>query len=104
LLRELGDLQNIYESKGGYNVEHEAGVILSGLGFAESDFQRTIAEFSGGWQTRIALAKLLFINPDILILDEPTNHLDLETQRWFETYLKRYQALFCSPTRPCLSE
>ena len=90
LLKELGELQESYESKGGYDSEHEAKMILSGLGFTESDFKRTISEFSGGWQTRIELARLLFINPDILLLDEPTNHLDLETQRWFEGYLKRY--------------
>jgi ATP-binding cassette subfamily F protein 3 len=90
LLKELGELQNIYESKGGYDSEHEAKIILSGLGFAEADFGRALSEFSGGWQTRIELARLLFLNPDILLLDEPTNHLDLETQRWFENYLKRY--------------
>ncbi|MDD4859488.1 MAG: ATP-binding cassette domain-containing protein [Dehalococcoidales bacterium] len=91
LLKELGELQYLYESRGGYDSEHQAKIILSGLGFTESDFGRTLSEFSGGWQTRIALARLLFLNPDILLLDEPTNHLDLETQRWFESYLKRYQ-------------
>ena len=90
LLRELGELQHAFESSGGYNAEHEARIILSGLGFAESDFNRPLSEFSGGWLTRIELAKLLFLNPDLLILDEPTNHLDLETQRWFENYLKSY--------------
>jgi ATP-binding cassette subfamily F protein 3 len=90
LLNELGELQYLYESKGGYHSEHEAKMILSGLGFAESDFGRALSEFSGGWQTRIELARLLFLNPDILLLDEPTNHLDLETQRWFENYLKHY--------------
>ncbi len=90
LLRELGELQHAFESSGGYNAEHEARIILSGLGFAESDFYRPLSEFSGGWLTRIELAKLLFLNPDLLILDEPTNHLDLETQRWFEEYLKSY--------------
>ncbi len=91
LLEELGDVQNAYEAGGGYDAEHEAGVILAGLGFAESDHGRAISEFSGGWQTRIELAKLLFQNPDVLILDEPTNHLDLETQRWFERYLRTYR-------------
>jgi len=90
LLKELGELQSLYESKGGYNSEHEAEIILSGLGFAESDFGLALSAFSGGWQTRIELARLLFLNPDILLLDEPTNHLDLETQQWFEGYLKRY--------------
>ncbi len=90
LLKELGELQALYEAKGGYSSEHEAKIVLSGLGFAESDFGRDLSEFSGGWQTRIELARLLFLNPDILLLDEPTNYLDLETQRWFESYLKRY--------------
>jgi len=91
LLRDLGELQNEFESSGGYNAEHEARIILSGLGFAESDFYRPLSEFSGGWQTRVELAKLLFLNPDLLILDEPTNHLDLETVSWFENYLKGYR-------------
>lgn len=90
LLKELGELQHLYEAKGGYDSEHEAKIVLSGLGFAELDFGRALSEFSGGWQTRIELARLLFLNPDILLLDEPTNYLDLETQRWFENYLKRY--------------
>ncbi len=90
LLRKLGELQSLYEVKGGYTSEHEAKIILTGIGFARADFDRPLSEFSGGWRTRIELARLLFLKPDILLLDEPTNYLDLETQRWFETYLKRY--------------
>jgi ATP-binding cassette subfamily F protein 3 len=90
LMRELGNVQHEFESSGGYSAEHEAEVILAGLGFLPSDFNRQLVEFSGGWLTRIELAKLLFLNPDLLILDEPTNHLDLETTRWFENYLKNY--------------
>ncbi len=90
MLRELGELQHAFEASGGYDAEHEARIILSGLGFAESDFSRPLSEFSGGWRIRVELAKLLFLNPDLLILDEPTNHLDLETTRWFEHYLKSY--------------
>ncbi len=105
MLEELGELQSNYESRGGYDSEHEAKIILSGLGFAGSDFGRAPSEFSGGWQTRIELARLLFLNPDILMLDEPTNHLDLETQRWFESYLKRYHGavLFTSHDRAFLN-
>jgi len=90
LLEELGELQHEFELSGGYDIEHEARIILSGLGFAEADFNRSLSEFSGGWLTRVELAKLLFLNPDILILDEPTNHLDLEAIRWFEGYLGSY--------------
>ena len=90
LLDELGELQHEFELTGGYDAEYQARIILSGLGFAEPDFTRRLSELSGGWLTRVELAKLLFINPDVLILDEPTNHLDLETTRWFENYLKRY--------------
>ncbi len=90
MLRKLGELQSLYEAKGGYSSEHEAKIVLAGMGFAPSDFERPLSEFSGGWRTRIELARLLFLSPDILLLDEPTNYLDLETQRWFETYLKRY--------------
>jgi ATP-binding cassette subfamily F protein 3 len=91
LLRELGELQHKYETAGGYSIEHEAEVVLSGLGFRISDFNRQLSEFSGGWLMRVALAKLLVLNPDMLLLDEPTNHLDLESCLWFEEYLKSYQ-------------
>ncbi|MBT4511854.1 MAG: ABC-F family ATP-binding cassette domain-containing protein [Chloroflexi bacterium] len=91
LLRELGELQHQYEAAGGYDAEYESKVILSGLGFSESDFNRPLNEFSGGWLMRAALAKLLLLNPDLLLLDEPTNHLDLESCMWFEEYLKSYQ-------------
>ena len=91
ILKELGELQHKFEVAEGYNVEYQAKIILSGLGFAETDFSRPLSEFSGGWLMRVELAKLLFLNPDLLILDEPTNHLDLESTRWFENYLKTYK-------------
>ena len=91
LLRELGDLQHKFETSGGYSIEHEAEVVLSGLGFKTGDFHRPLSEFSGGWLMRVSLAKLLVLNPDMLLLDEPTNHLDLESCLWFEEYLKSYQ-------------
>ncbi|MBM3143170.1 MAG: ABC-F family ATP-binding cassette domain-containing protein [Chloroflexi bacterium] len=90
LLHGLGELQHEFEAAGGYNAEHEAKVVLSGLGFKESDFNRPLAEFSGGWQMRAALAELLFLSPDLLLLDEPTNHLDIESCIWFENYLTAY--------------
>jgi ATP-binding cassette, subfamily F, member 3 len=91
LLAELGELQHRYEAVGGYNVEHDAEVILCGLGFKTTDYYRPLSEFSGGWLMRVTLAKLLVLNPDMLLLDEPTNHLDLESCLWFEDYLKSYQ-------------
>jgi ATP-binding cassette subfamily F protein 3 len=91
LLRQLGELQHSYELAGGYTVRHEAQTILSGLGFKQSDYQRPLSEFSGGWLMRAELAKLLLIKPDLLLLDEPTNHLDLEAQIWFEKYLASYR-------------
>ncbi|MFO8009981.1 MAG: ATP-binding cassette domain-containing protein [Dehalococcoidia bacterium] len=90
-IRELGELQQQFEAVGGYDAEHEAKIILSGLGFAESDFSRPMNEFSGGWLMRAELAKLLLLNPDVLLLDEPTNHLDIESCVWFEEYLQSYQ-------------
>jgi ATP-binding cassette subfamily F protein 3 len=91
ILRELGELQHRYEAAGAYNLEHEAGNILSGLGFLPSDFTRPLHVFSGGWIMRAELAKLLLIEPDLLLLDEPTNHLDLEACIWFEKYLSGYR-------------
>ncbi len=75
---------------GGYNMEALAGSVLHGLGFSQSDLQRPCEEFSGGWQMRIALAKLLLRRPRLLLLDEPTNHLDLEARNWLEDFLRAY--------------
>ncbi|HOO90010.1 MAG TPA: ABC-F family ATP-binding cassette domain-containing protein [Syntrophales bacterium] len=90
-LDEMGQAQSILEHRGGYNIEMRVQQILSGLGFKETDMSRMTEEFSGGWQMRIALAKLLLREPTILLLDEPTNHLDMESLEWLEGYLKSYQ-------------
>ncbi len=90
LLAEYGRLQERFESLGGYTVEAEARSVLGGLGFREKDFDRDAEEFSGGWQMRLALAKLLLKRPDVLLLDEPTNHLDLESVTWLEGFLRAY--------------
>ncbi|MDP2982797.1 MAG: ATP-binding cassette domain-containing protein [Candidatus Latescibacter sp.] len=90
LLSELEEIETRYEHAGGYSIEHEAKVILSGLGFGEKDHQRPVSEFSGGWLMRAGLAKLLLREPDLLLLDEPTNHLDLDAIIWFEKYLRQY--------------
>ncbi|HEY6446779.1 MAG TPA: ABC-F family ATP-binding cassette domain-containing protein [Acidobacteriaceae bacterium] len=73
-----------------YALDAEVGTVLTGLGFAKEDWTRRTEEFSGGWQMRVALAKLLLEQPDLLLLDEPTNHLDLETRNWLENYLSTW--------------
>ena len=90
LLEEMGKLQHHLEHRQGYSIEARCKQILSGLGFSERDFARMTDEFSGGWQMRIELAKLLLREPTILLLDEPTNHLDLESLEWLESYLQSY--------------
>ena len=92
LLEEYGKLRNRYEARDGYNIESKAHRVLFGLGFHEQDLTRSTDEFSGGWQMRISLAKLLLRQPDLLLLDEPTNHLDLESVRWLENFLRSYSA------------
>ncbi len=79
-----------FHAQDGYALDAQVGAVLGGLGFAKADWSRQTEEFSGGWQMRIALAKLLLAKPDLLLLDEPTNHLDLETRTWLETYLRTY--------------
>ena len=90
LVEELGKVQHSIEHQEGYNIETRIKLILSGLGFTEHDLNRMTEEFSGGWQMRIELAKLLLLEPSILLLDEPTNHLDIESLEWLENYLQSY--------------
>jgi ATP-binding cassette subfamily F protein 3 len=77
-----------------YTLDSQVGAVLGGLGFAKEDWDRKTEEFSGGWQMRIALAKLLLQKPSLLLLDEPTNHLDLESRNWLENYLHDYPNAF----------
>jgi ATP-binding cassette subfamily F protein 3 len=82
--------QDRFHALNGYALDAQVGAVLTGLGFTKGDWSRQTDEFSGGWQMRIALAKLLLAKPNLLLLDEPTNHLDLETRNWLEDYLKTY--------------
>ena len=90
MLERFGHLQEEFRLKGGYSMEAEVGGVLRGLGFLPSDWERECGEFSGGWQMRIALARLLLKKPNVLLLDEPTNHLDIEARNWLEGYLQAY--------------
>ncbi|NCN40955.1 ABC-F family ATP-binding cassette domain-containing protein [bacterium] len=91
VLEKYGELQAEFEASGGYALEAQAEEILTGLGFAPEDQSRPVESFSGGWKMRIALAKILLINPDLLLMDEPTNHLDIESIMWLEGWLKNFK-------------
>lgn len=91
LIHNLGDIHHRMEEVGYYSINSEIEKVLIGLGFNEKDFSKLTSAFSGGWQMRIALAKLLLSNHEILLLDEPTNHLDLDSLEWLISYLKGYK-------------
>ncbi|MCP3931527.1 MAG: ATP-binding cassette domain-containing protein [Bacteroidetes bacterium] len=91
LLEELSETSHRFTVMDGDVIEAKTTKVLKGLGFKDNDFHRNISEFSGGWQMRIELAKLLLSHPDYLLLDEPTNHLDIESIIWLEQFLKEYQ-------------
>jgi len=88
LIHKLDRLQRQFEGLDGYGLESRIEKIMPDLGFAQEDGDRLVSAFSGGWQMRMSLGKILLQKPDLLLLDEPTNHLDLETIEWLETYLK----------------
>jgi ATP-binding cassette subfamily F protein 3 len=87
LLDRYGNAQEEFEHRGGYDLESRAQAVLTGLGIGPDDYNRPVESFSGGWKMRIALARILTINPDVLLLDEPTNHLDVESIVWLEQWL-----------------
>ncbi len=90
ILNDHADLSTRFEILGGSSMQADTERVLKGLGFKQKDFQRLVDEFSGGWQMRIELAKMLLQRPDYLLLDEPTNHLDIESIIWLENFLKDY--------------
>jgi ATP-binding cassette subfamily F protein 3 len=93
LIEDMGDITDRLHHLGGHTTQADAEKVLSGLGFKPSDMTRLTDEFSGGWQMRIELAKMLLREPDLLLLDEPTNHLDIESILWLEDFLNNYQGM-----------
>ncbi|WBO82845.1 ABC-F family ATP-binding cassette domain-containing protein [Hymenobacter yonginensis] len=91
LVEKLADLQERFESLGGYTMQARTEEILEGLGFTTEELQRPLKLFSGGWRMRVMLAKILLQQPSLLLLDEPTNHLDLPSIKWIENYLAGYE-------------
>lgn len=91
VLEEYGELQAEFERLGGYDLDSRVAEILTGLGILPEDHHRDTGTFSGGWKMRIALAKILALNPDVLLMDEPTNHLDLESIVWLEEWLRNFK-------------
>ncbi|MFA6925082.1 MAG: ABC-F family ATP-binding cassette domain-containing protein [Bacteroidales bacterium] len=90
LIHQLDEANNRFQLIGGNNIDENIEKVILGLGFLRKDFERNIKEFSGGWQMRIEIAKLLLKKHDVLLLDEPTNHLDIESIQWLEEYLDNY--------------
>lgn len=91
VLEHYGELQAEFERLGGYDLDSRAAEIVTGLGFPPEDHGRDVGTYSGGWKMRIALAKILILNPDVLLMDEPTNHLDLESIVWLEAWLTSFR-------------
>lgn len=91
ILEEYGEKQSQFEAMGGYDLESRAAAILTGLGIGPDDYHRPTESFSGGWKMRIALARILALQPDVLLMDEPTNHLDLESILWLEEWIANFE-------------
>ena len=91
LLERYGEAQAEFETRGGYDLEARAKEILTGLGVKPENHDKLIETFSGGWKMRIMLAKILALNPDVLLADEPTNHLDMESIIWLEEWLANFK-------------
>ena len=91
MMNRYGEIQTEYQNREGYELESNARAILDGLGIPETRQGQMMESFSGGWKMRIALAKILLLNPDVLLMDEPTNHLDIESILWLEEWLKSFK-------------
>ncbi len=91
ILEKMGEAQTEFEKLGGYDLESRAEEILTGLGISPNDHHKKTEDFSGGWKMRIALAKVMVTNPDLILMDEPTNYLDMETILWLEAWLKNFK-------------
>jgi ATP-binding cassette, subfamily F, member 3 len=91
LIERFSDAMHEFEHLGGCTMQSDAEKVLAGLGFSEIDFHKKVKAFSGGWQMRLHITKLLLQNPTLLLLDEPTNHLDIDSLRWLENYLLNYE-------------
>jgi len=91
ILEKMGNDQTEYEKLGGFTLENDAQVILTGLGITPQDHTKPVEDFSSGWKMRIALAKTLIVNPDLILMDEPTNYLDMETILWLEEWLRNFK-------------
>ncbi|MCI1734471.1 MAG: ATP-binding cassette domain-containing protein [Bacilli bacterium] len=90
LLKDYSNKETAFESEGGYDYSYKIAMILNMFSFSKEDYSRKISTFSGGEKTRVAFAKLLLLNPDLLVMDEPTNHLDIISIEWLEDYLSTY--------------
>ncbi len=91
IMETYGDAQAEFQQRGGYDLESRAQAVLTGLGIGPDDYDRPVEHFSGGWKMRIALARILTLQPDVVLLDEPTNHLDIESILWLEEWLANYK-------------
>ncbi|RLA62625.1 MAG: ABC transporter ATP-binding protein [Epsilonproteobacteria bacterium] len=98
ILERMGNVQARFEEVGGYDLENRAEEVLTGLGIYPEDHHKNTEDFSGGWKMRIALAKVLVVNPDLIIMDEPTNYLDMETIIWIEEWLSNFKGAILMTT------